>query len=327
MFGLIVLALIIFIILKIAGIVLDIVNIILPIILVFFVLYIVYLIYIQLYFKSKKFLEIKESIKENSIECNELNEHIRELKKAYINFHPVDYGTAVYTDTSRFNFNRSKFKNVSTSLNTYNCSLQVCKNASRQPFKYICKYFNIQTNEETLEQFEKILNDFSSAEDGKNILKQKEEDIIANIKVPKVIKEFSTNKLKEKLGFEPFEFDEIYFPAFEFKYVSAGGNSSLNTKIIFDIENLNKFIEYLSEKIKFKNSAKGQRALMTSNLREHIKQRDNYTCKNCNISTRDEPNLLLEIDHIKPISKGGLTTEDNLQTLCWKCNRTKSNKF
>ena len=34
-----------------------------------------------------------------------------------------------------------------------------------------------------------------------------------------------------------------------------------------------------------------------------------------------------EIDHIIPVSKGGLTTEDNLQTLCWRCNRSKGNKM
>ena len=66
---------------------------------------------------------------------------------------------------------------------------------------------------------------------------------------------------------------------------------------------------------------------MTSSLREKIKIRDNYTCKNCGNSTDKEPNLLLEIDHIIPISKNGLTVEDNLQTLCWKCNRKKGSKI
>ncbi|OON85411.1 HNH endonuclease [Oribacterium sp. C9] len=66
---------------------------------------------------------------------------------------------------------------------------------------------------------------------------------------------------------------------------------------------------------------------MTSKLRQQIKERDNYTCKFCGNSTHKEPNLLLEIDHIIPVAKGGYTVEDNLQTLCWKCNRSKSDKI
>ena len=72
---------------------------------------------------------------------------------------------------------------------------------------------------------------------------------------------------------------------------------------------------------------KEQRVLMTQKLREQIKKRDHYTCCVCGNSIEKEPNLLLEIDHIIPVSKGGKTTEDNLQTLCWKCNRSKSNKL
>ncbi|MBQ3000821.1 MAG: HNH endonuclease [Oscillospiraceae bacterium] len=66
---------------------------------------------------------------------------------------------------------------------------------------------------------------------------------------------------------------------------------------------------------------------MTRKLRNFIKERDNFTCCNCQNSTQAEPNLLLEIDHIIPVAKGGCTTEDNLQTLCWKCNRAKSDKI
>ncbi len=71
---------------------------------------------------------------------------------------------------------------------------------------------------------------------------------------------------------------------------------------------------------------KQQRALMTDKLREKIKKRDNYTCQCCGNSIMNEPSLLLEVDHIIPVSKGGLTREDNLQTLCWKCNRSKGSK-
>ena len=66
---------------------------------------------------------------------------------------------------------------------------------------------------------------------------------------------------------------------------------------------------------------------MTQQLRKRIKERDNYTCRYCHNSISKEPNLLLEIDHIIPLSKGGKTEERNLQTLCWKCNRSKGNKI
>ena len=92
-------------------------------------------------------------------------------------------------------------------------------------------------------------------------------------------------------------------------------------------ETIVELIRPLESKLTMSSFSKEQRALMTIKLREHIKKRDNFTCCNCDNSTHKEPNLLLEIDHIIPISKGGYTKEENLQTLCWKCNRAKSNKI
>lgn len=101
----------------------------------------------------------------------------------------------------------------------------------------------------------------------------------------------------------------------------------MKTEVIFNLDNLEKFINYLSEHIKWRKSVEGQRALMTPRLRAFIKERDDYTCLMCKNTTEIEPNLLLEIDHIIPLSKGGITEEDNLQTLCWKCNRSKGAKI
>ena len=92
-------------------------------------------------------------------------------------------------------------------------------------------------------------------------------------------------------------------------------------------ETIVELIRTLESKLTASAFAKEQRALMTRKLRERIKIRDNFTCCSCGNSTHVEPNLLLEIDHITPVSKGGCTTEENLQTLCWKCNRAKSNKI
>ena len=80
-------------------------------------------------------------------------------------------------------------------------------------------------------------------------------------------------------------------------------------------------IIYISEELGKDVYKRQQRILMTKKLRDLIKRRDNFTCCNCGNSTYAEPNLLLEIDHIIPVAKGGRTVEENLQTLCWKCNK------
>ena len=227
-----------------------------------------------------------------------------------------------------YNFNRPELKKVKQEKNVYECSLGVCRSAQQQPFKYVCKYFDIKANEETLDNFEKVFNDFSAAEQGKALLQNKKDEIIEGFssQIPFLIKKLRKNTLSKKLGFEEIDFTTVHFPQYTFQYISGGGNSSMRCDVTFDIDNLERFIAYLSGIIKFKKSVAGQRALMTSQLREKIKSRDNYTCQKCGISTTDEPHLLLEIDHIIPLSKNGLTTEENLQTLCWKCNRSKGAK-
>ena len=59
-------------------------------------------------------------------------------------------------------------------------------------------------------------------------------------------------------------------------------------------------------------------------LRYKILSRDNHTCKSCGRSIDD--GVKLEVDHIYPKSKGGKNNVDNLQTLCFDCNRGKRDK-
>lgn len=289
----------------------------------------IYFIYEYRYYKSEDFLKIKKRIQNHIDECNELNEHIEELKETYVNFKQTDYGVAENVDYSNYNYKRKELKNYKDSKYVYNCSITVCRNAQQQPFKYLCKYFNIKPDEETLNNFEEVLNNFSAVEQGKKLLDNQKKEILGGLwkEVPWLIKTFSKKKFEKKLGFQQIDFSNVYFPTYVFNYISSGGNSSMHTDITLDIDNLNRFVLYLGELVKFRKSVAGQRALMTSTLREKIKKRDNYTCKECNNSTKKEPNLLLEIDHIKPLSKGGITSEENLQTLCWKCNRSKGSKY
>lgn len=293
------------------------------------ILFIVWKIYEIVYFKSQKFISLKNQIEKFVTNCNELNEHINSLKNTYVGVDQLDYGKASYSDKSKWNYKRPELNKQKYAPNIYNCSRTVCDNARKQPFKYICKYFDVKQTEESLEKFEEVLNNYEAAEQGKVVLKAEKEKILDGIKndIPVLIRMLSKKKLDQKLGFEDIDLSTAYFPRYIFKYVSSGGNASTQCEIIMDIDNLNRFVKYLAEKVKFKKSAEGQRALMTSSLRKKIIKRDNCTCKMCGASTKAEPNLLLEVDHIIPISKGGLTTEENLQTLCWKCNRSKGSKI
>jgi 5-methylcytosine-specific restriction enzyme A len=55
-------------------------------------------------------------------------------------------------------------------------------------------------------------------------------------------------------------------------------------------------------------------------VRVNILSRDGYKCIFCG---RNSKEVTLEIDHIIPFSQGGGNESDNLQTLCFDCNRGK----
>ena len=55
-------------------------------------------------------------------------------------------------------------------------------------------------------------------------------------------------------------------------------------------------------------------------LRFQVFKRDNFTCQYCG---RKTPEVILELEHIIPLSKGGTDELDNLTTSCFECNRGK----
>lgn len=313
----------------IIALIVSLVSTIWPLFLILAILFVAWKLYETYYYKSPAFIAVKQRIDTYINDCNELNRHIESLKDTTLISNRTDYGDASYKDSSHWDYKRKHLQGQKYATNVHNCSRTVCDNARKKPFEYVCKYFGIKATEETLANYESILNNFEAAEDGKISIQTEKKKILDSIQndVPILIKKFSSKKFEKKLGFEEVDMSTAYFPKYIFKYISSGGNASTECDVIMDIDNLNRFILFLSEKIKFNKSIAGQRALMTSKLRQRIKERDGFTCKQCGASVQKEPNLLLEIDHIIPVSKGGLTTEDNLQTLCWRCNRKKGNKI
>ena len=112
------------------------------------------------YYASEEFLTIRNRVKKYIDNCNKLNEHLSELKKVHIGINQMDYGTAKHYDSSVHNYARPEFEKRSHKEYVYNCSRTICDNANIQPFKYVCKYFNIKPTEENLELFEDLLNNF-----------------------------------------------------------------------------------------------------------------------------------------------------------------------
>jgi hypothetical protein len=59
-------------------------------------------------------------------------------------------------------------------------------------------------------------------------------------------------------------------------------------------------------------------------LRFKVLKRDNFTCRSCGRSPATELGVILEADHVLAYTRGGETVYENLQALCDKCNRGKS---
>lgn len=56
---------------------------------------------------------------------------------------------------------------------------------------------------------------------------------------------------------------------------------------------------------------------------QELKDKYNHTCLKCG---RREPEIKLTLDHVVPISKGGINSIENAQPLCLSCNSRKKDK-
>ncbi|XWK86061.1 MAG: HNH endonuclease [Phormidium sp.] len=59
---------------------------------------------------------------------------------------------------------------------------------------------------------------------------------------------------------------------------------------------------------------------------EQVRQRANYLCEYCHASEQWQY-VRFTVDHVIPLSKGGLNSIENLALACFHCNRQKSDKI
>ena len=279
------------------------------------------------YYESPAFFKIKnlcETLMSSQREFNEyINEKVQSISKLF--------GTRVVrnetTNNDEYNYIRPYKKTITPF--TAEVSATVFASAENSPLEYVVKNFypNKKSYPEQIQKLQLLLEELETLRDAKQIIENYKSEYQQYLgDVPDFIMKNDESGFYSRLGFADID-EGLFAVEYKFVYTSGGGMAQRSFTVPMTEETIVELIKALESKLTAGAFAKEQRALMTRKLREHIKKRDNYTCCNCGNSTHVEPNLLLEIDHIIPVAKGGCTVEENLQTLCWKCNRAKSDKI
>lgn len=252
------------------------------------------------YFQSGEFARLQDELKAQIQELHELKEYANLQMQTPFPIRGKDYG-----QTGKGN--------------VVECSLAVCDAAEKQPFKYLVKYFDVPVNERSLRRFEEVLNRYITAEQSQSVLEKRINDILERFsdKSPTL----SRQRLIEELGLP--EIPELEYPRFVFSYTSPGGNAGKDTVIVMDVDNLDRFVRYLSDEIK---ELPEERFVLTRLHREDLIERDHGRCGICGNSKDKEADLIFEIEHVLPLNQGGKTTEENLQSICWRCSLEKLSK-
>lgn len=278
------------------------------------------------YYKSSDFFKIKETCEVLMSTQREFNEYITEKVESISQL----FGTRVVRNETvnddEYQYIRPYKKTITPF--TAEVSAAVFASAENSPLDYVIKNFypNKGIYPEQIQKLHLLVEEIATLKDAKKIIENYKKEYQQYLgDVPSYIMYEDEAGFYSRLGFANID-ESVLVVEYKFSYTSGGGMAKRTFTIPMTEETIVELIGALEGKLTASAFTKEQRALMTNKLREFIKERDNFTCCNCGNSIHIEPNLLLEIDHIIPVSKGGYTVEENLQTLCWKCNRSKSNK-
>lgn len=279
------------------------------------------------YYASPDFQKIKETCEVLMSSQREFNEYINEKVHSISEL----FGTRVVRNETvnedEYNYIRPYKKTITPF--TAEVSATVFASAENNPLDYIVKNFypNKSAYPDQIQKLYHLVEELQTLREAKQIIENYKADYQQYLgDVPAYVMENDEAGFYSRLGFANID-ESVLTVEYKFAYTSGGGMAQRSFTVPMTEETIAELIKTLESKLTASAFAKEQRTMMTKKLREAIKTRDDFTCCNCGNSTHKEPNLLLEIDHIIPVSKGGRTEEANLQTLCWKCNRTKSNKI
>lgn len=279
------------------------------------------------YYESPHFLKIKETCNALMSTQREFNEYITEKVESISKLFGIKVVRNETINDDEYNYIRPYKKTISPF--SAEVSAAVFASAENNPLDYVVKNFYPNKNlyPEQIQKLYLFVEEIETLREAKQIIENyKKEYQQYLVDVPSFVMANDEAGFYSRLGFANID-ESVFVVEYKFSYTSGGGMAQRSFTVPMTVDTIAKLIEMLKSKLTASAFAKEQRTLMTKKLRESIKKRDNYTCCNCGNSIYLEPNLLLEIDHKIPVSKGGCTEESNLQTLCWKCNRSKSDKL
>jgi len=135
------------------------------------------------------------------------------------------------------------------------------------------------------------------------------------------------HELHEKY-YNKFKYTRFFYYENEIYMVEGANNLDINEMELHlkayiyknnnKIEKLKKEIELIEKAVK---NTERSREPISEEVKFEVWRRDQGKCIKC--SSQEN----LEFDHIIPFSKGGSNSARNIQLLCEKCNREKSNKI
>ena len=201
---------------------------------------------------------------------------------------------------------------------------------------YVNKYFKEKINKENIYGIScsKIIN--TLIQDGYNISRDLR---ISTLKAKKLGDILAPNRGNKKIITIILEFYKVKYcnkckivKKYEEFHSNRGGSNNLSNscKECRLLEQKSYYNRNKEEHIsKVRSRERNLERYLTTKELNDIFRRDEFKCVRCNLTNIDH-NILyatnLHIDHIIPVSKGGLTTVENSQLLCRTCNITKGNK-
>jgi hypothetical protein len=130
------------------------------------------------------------------------------------------------------------------------------------------------------------------------------------------------DKVQEQPTYELMKTSISKYRAPTYKHVFATWNNALRIFNLYVRKDRRKYEQEIAKLTIVKIDKRG----ISKSLKYDVFTRDKHKCRICGRSPATTPEVVLTLDHIKPVAEGGTTHLENLQTLCMRCNLKKGGK-